>query len=77
MDGIEKRIDKLGRVVIPIEYRKRLGAQEGTSVFVRMENDCVVITSAFVKCALCGAALKTAWKFKLCGECISKIKEME
>lgn len=41
--GIIRRIDDLGRIVIPKDVRKRLGIKEGTPVEINIENDTVVL----------------------------------
>ena len=40
--GIVRRIDDLGRVVIPKEIRKQLHLQESDPMEVLVEGDCVV-----------------------------------
>lgn len=40
--GIVRRIDDLGRIVIPKEIRKSLGLKEGTPMEVFIDNDGVV-----------------------------------
>ena len=74
MNGIEKDIDSLGRVVIPIKFRKKLGIESNSKVFVSMEDDMILISPANKYCALCGAKIENVQKFRLCNSCISKIK---
>lgn len=41
--GIVRKIDDLGRVVIPAEYRRVLGIKEGDELEIELENDRVTI----------------------------------
>lgn len=44
MNGIEKEVDNLGRVVIPMEFRKRLGIVSNSKVMVSLEGDIIVFS---------------------------------
>ena len=74
MNGIEKDIDSLGRVVIPIKFRKRLGIQSNSKVIISLENGTILISPARGLCALCGKKVEENQKLRLCGDCVSKIK---
>ena len=41
--GIVRRIDELGRIVIPKDLRKQLGIQEGDLLEMNLENEKIVI----------------------------------
>lgn len=41
MTGLVRRVDDLGRIVIPKEIRKRLNITEGEPMMLYIENDCV------------------------------------
>lgn len=74
MNRIEKDIDALGRVVIPIEFRRRLGVESNAKVFVSLENDVIIISTVNTYCALCGIRIEKERKFRLCDRCTLKIK---
>ncbi|MBR2343870.1 MAG: AbrB/MazE/SpoVT family DNA-binding domain-containing protein [Clostridia bacterium] len=74
MNGIEKDIDSLGRVVIPIEYRRRIGAKQNSRVLLSLENDTVVISPTDRRCALCDKRIEKERRFRLCEDCILQIK---
>ena len=74
MNGIEKEIDNLGRVVIPIEFRKKLGVDAFSKVSISLADDNVIITPIDKRCALCGKTIKSNGKFKLCNNCILQIR---
>lgn len=70
------KIDKLGRIVIPIGYRRALNLSEDTNVKVILTKDSIVIEREKVKCNLCGKLIEEEYEFPLCGDCINKIKSM-
>lgn len=74
MQGIEKEIDELGRVVLPIEMRRKLGLQSKSKVIVKMENNRILLSPKEQCCALCGATTHVQAAFRLCGACIEKIR---
>lgn len=74
MNGIEKEIDALGRIVIPVKFRKRLGIELNSKVFISLENEVIVISGIDKYCALCGDKIKSKSKFRLCNRCILEIK---
>ena len=41
--GIVRRIDDLGRIVIPKEIRRNMGLREGEAMELFLENDCVCL----------------------------------
>ncbi|MBQ7387330.1 MAG: AbrB/MazE/SpoVT family DNA-binding domain-containing protein [Clostridia bacterium] len=73
MSGTEKEIDSLGRVVIPKAFRKKLGVESSSTVFVTLEGDSVVISPVSKRCVLCGNA-KSESEIRICKACIAKIK---
>lgn len=47
------KIDKLGRIVIPIENRKELNLEYGSLVEITCEDEQVIIKPRVQKCKLC------------------------
>ena len=75
MSGIERSVDKLGRIVLPIRYRKKLGINTDDTVVVSLEDNIITISPAKNICVLCASSLSEQSKMRLCKECINKIKE--
>lgn len=46
MSGISRRIDQLGRIVIPIEVRKRLKLEEGSLLDITVENESLILSKS-------------------------------
>jgi len=53
--GIRRKVDDLGRVVIPASIRKALGVNEGETVEVGVEGDAVVLRRAADTCTFCSS----------------------
>ena len=77
MQGIEKEIDELGRVVLPIEMRRTLGLQSKSKVILKMENNRILLSPKEKCCALCGKTGCVHADFRLCGACIERIRGAE
>lgn len=41
-----RKIDELGRIVLPLEFRRALGIKEGQPVDIRLEEGRLVLTAA-------------------------------
>jgi AbrB family transcriptional regulator, transcriptional pleiotropic regulator of transition state genes len=53
--GIVRHIDELGRIVIPIEIRKRLGIGERDPVEISVHGDTILLEKPHSVCIFCGS----------------------
>jgi transcriptional pleiotropic regulator of transition state genes len=53
---MERKIDELGRLVIPIEYRRQLGWAEKDEIEMIVTNDTIVLKKPVLGCHFCGSA---------------------
>ena len=53
-EGIIRKIDKLGRVVLPQQYKNALGWKNENFVFIAHKNDCLVLMTFEKTCFACG-----------------------
>jgi len=53
-NGIIREIDKLGRIVIPIEYRRLLDINTGDEVEIQSRGDSIVLRKYQPRCLFCG-----------------------
>ena len=70
------KIDRLGRVVIPIQYRKALGIEENDVLLFSMESGGVMIRPECGVCRLCGDVMEKESTVSLCAACIKRIKKL-
>ena len=73
--GIVRKVDELGRVVIPIELRRTLGIGEKDSLEIYVDGERVMLKKYEPACIFCGNAHDvTYFKSKIvCNGCISQI----
>jgi len=73
--GLPRRIDHLGRIVIPVELRRVLGIAEGDYVGFSADGDRIVIEKMEERCTFCGTSSELQqFKGKLvCDDCINEL----
>ena len=76
--GIIRKVDDLGRIVLPIELRRILDIAERDELEIFMENDRIVLQKYEPACIFCGSARNvTSFNRKnVCEDCISKLREL-
>ncbi len=71
--GIVRRVDELGRVVIPIELRRIFGIEEKDGLEIYTDNDQIILRKYEPACVFCGSAVEVS-NFKgknICKECFT------
>lgn len=70
--GIIRRVDELGRIVLPIELRRMLDIGERDELEIYIENDHIILQKYEPACIFCGSArsLVTYSGKNVCQECI-------
>ena len=73
--GIVRKVDELGRIVVPIELRRSLGIGDRDAVEMFMEENSIIIRKHRPACVFCGSADDTVeYKQKIvCKECIDSM----
>lgn len=77
--GIVRKLDPLGRVVIPMELRKTLNISEGEALEIYTEGDVILLKKYVPGCNCCKEIttdLKEISGVKLCKSCIEKFKRV-
>lgn len=73
--GIIRRIDELGRIVIPIEIRNNFDIKEKDPIEIYVDNDSIVLKKYEPSCFFCGES-ENIIEFKnkiICKKCIKAI----
>ena len=77
--GIVRRIDELGRIVLPIEIRKNFSLSSRDAVEIFVDGDTIVLKKYEPSCIFCGS-MDDAKLFKgkiICEKCLSELKICE
>jgi len=74
--GIVRNMDELGRVVIPIEMRKRLGIGKKDPVEIYADGDSIILKKYSDSCIFCGKSenVYIYHEKNICGACIEELK---
>ena len=75
--GIVRRIDELGRIVLPIELRRTMDIEERDRVEIYLEEDLIIVRKFEQTCLFCGTARNLiAFKEKSeCRDCIRALNK--
>ncbi|MDD4699749.1 MAG: AbrB/MazE/SpoVT family DNA-binding domain-containing protein [Oscillospiraceae bacterium] len=71
----ERKIDELGRIVLPSEIRSKLGITSKSTIGIFEDNGNIVLKKTEPSCKLCGSTNQVNENFSLCAECIAKVKQ--
>ena len=74
--GIVRKLDELGRIVLPMELRKTLGLNVKDSIEITVDKGSIVLRKFSPACIFCGRETKVA-NFKdknICSKCLEEIK---
>ena len=76
--GVVRRVDELGRIVIPIELRNKLGIVEKDPLEIYVEGSNIVLKKFETNCVFCGSSKKLVeYQDKLiCNKCIKKLNSL-
>jgi transcriptional pleiotropic regulator of transition state genes len=77
--GIVRRVDELGRVVIPIELRNKFGIAEKDPIEIYVDGSSIILKKYEPNCVFCGSSKKLMdYKGKLiCNKCAKQIADMD
>jgi len=75
--GIVRKVDELGRVVIPIELRRTLDIEEKDSLEIYVDGEHIILKKYEPACIFCGNAKDViVYKGKnICPACMEELKK--
>lgn len=76
--GIVRKVDELGRIVLPIEMRRTLNIEEKDSLEIYVEGDNVILRKYQATCVFCESTknLRTMNGKNICPDCLHKLREL-
>ena len=74
--GIVRKVDELGRIVIPIELRRTLDIAEKDSLEIFVDGERIILAKHEDSCVFCGKAKNlTVYRGKnICESCLEELK---
>ena len=75
--GIVRKVDELGRIVLPIELRRTLEIVERDSLEIYVEGSTIILKKYEPACIFCGDA-KDVINYKgrnICRKCLEEVKK--
>lgn len=76
--GIIRKVDDLGRIVLPIELRRVMDISEREELEIFLENDRIILKKPETSCIFCGkkSDLESFLGKNVCLRCIQNLTEM-
>ena len=75
MNIVSRKIDKLGRIVLPMDFRKVLGLEGEAEVVLGINENTITVKGVDTACRLCGSSEEVS-ELKVCSSCMRKIKQI-
>jgi AbrB family transcriptional regulator, transcriptional pleiotropic regulator of transition state genes len=77
--GVARKVDQLGRVVLPAEVRRHFDISPGDLIEIAVDSDAILLTKVENRCVFCGetASLSEFSGKLVCGECVSRLAAEE
>ena len=76
--GIVRKVDELGRIVLPIEMRRTLDIGEKDALEIYVEGSSVILKKYKPTCIFCDTAkdIKAFRGKNICPKCLKELKEL-
>ena len=76
--GVVRKVDELGRIVLPIELRRTLGINEKDPLEIYVDNEMIILKKYEPACVFCGNAEEiTVFKGKkVCCNCANGMPKL-
>ncbi|MBA9085050.1 transcriptional pleiotropic regulator of transition state genes [Fontibacillus solani] len=76
--GVVRKVDQLGRIVLPKSLRKRYQMNEGDPVEILVQGDHIILERYRPKCVFCGS-MEQVNEFKersICNQCLIEMNRL-
>ena len=75
---IVRKVDQLGRIVLPKALRKRHQLNEGALVEILVQGDAIYLEKHYPKCTVCGSQAEHPFKDRyLCEDCLTGMARLK
>lgn len=76
---IQRKLDELGRIVLPMEVQTQIGVAAGCAMTMSVQDGMVVLVPTTRCCSGCGAIAPTLHAvvgMRLCDSCVGAVKNL-
>ena len=76
--GIVRKVDELGRIVLPMELRRTLGIQKEDPVEIFVDDNNIILRKYEPACIFCGSAVDVSVirNKNICRKCLDELKSI-
>jgi transcriptional pleiotropic regulator of transition state genes len=76
--GIVRRVDDLGRIVIPMELRRTLGINVKDPLSITVEGERIILAKHRDSCVICGSTdeIVRVRERAVCADCVGTVKRL-
>ena len=76
--GIVRKVDELGRIVLPIELRRNLDIAERDELEIYVDGDSVILRKHEASCIFCGGGALYQYRGKtICAACMNQLVKLQ
>ena len=74
--GVSRKVDDLGRIVLPAEIRRSFDIREGDHIEIAVDDGKIILEKRHNTCTFCGSgeALRTFREHPVCASCLAELK---
>jgi len=74
--GVSRKIDDLGRIVLPAEIRRSFDLREGDHIDIAVDDGKIILSKRLNTCTFCGGgeALRQFRAHPVCASCLAELK---
>ena len=76
--GMSRKVDDLGRIVLPVELRRQLGIKAGDELDIAVDGVMVMLHKIESRCVFCDSqeGLRAYCEKQVCSDCLSQLSAM-
>ena len=74
--GIVRKVDELGRIVLPIELRRTLDIAEKDAIEIYVDGASIILKKYEPACIFCGEVHDVTQFKNVCANCLKELKKL-
>ena len=73
--GMARKVDDLGRIVLPVELRRQLGVRAGDELDIAVDGTMILLHKIESRCIFCDSLeqLRGYREKQICGNCVTEL----